>query len=106
AWREAIKQWELPDTVTGLVLKDWPPEWFRGDMKGVLTMKCRTRQLIASEYERCSRVDTVFLEEYPEAARGIKALLRAINFKHAERDELKWHRSKNGEPHERSSTSP
>lgn len=52
AWRKAIQQWEEADTSTGYVLKDWPVEWYTGDMRLKTGAKRSNRKLIAEEYER------------------------------------------------------
>ena len=48
-----------------------------------------------------NRNDVLFLADYPQAAKGIRALLDAIYDKREERGELIRRRSKNGTPEER-----
>ncbi|KAH9948145.1 hypothetical protein B0H21DRAFT_848678 [Amylocystis lapponica] len=101
AWHEAVKQWEEADITSGYALKDWPIEWYTGEMKNVTATKRTQRKVITAEYERMNRDDEEFIREYPEANQGIKALLAAINKKRMERNELIQRRSKNGTPNER-----
>ena len=52
AWRRAIVQWEEVDPVTGLALKDWPSEWYRGDQRLKVGSLRSQRQIIFEEFER------------------------------------------------------
>ena len=56
--------------------------------------------LLYNDY-RFDRDDQRFLDEYPEALLGIRALLNAIYTKMAERGDLVRRKSKNGTPEER-----
>ena len=51
AWRRALKQWIEVDPHTGLALKDWPSEWYRGLMKDKTASLRSQRQVIFEEYE-------------------------------------------------------
>ncbi|TFK49186.1 hypothetical protein OE88DRAFT_1810043 [Heliocybe sulcata] len=102
AWREAIRQWEEPNPVTGCpALKDWPKDWYSGSMRLITGAKRGQRQLIANEYNRFSRDDRVFLEAYPVATAGIKHLISAITKARQARQEAAVRRSKYGTPEER-----
>jgi hypothetical protein len=52
AWRRAVKQWEEVDPAMGCALKDWPLEWYTGDMRTITGSKRSQRQTIFNEYER------------------------------------------------------
>lgn len=49
-----VKQWEEGDPSQGLItpLKDWPVEWYTGNMRLVTGTKRSNRKLIAEEYKR------------------------------------------------------
>jgi len=50
-WCDVIQQWEVGDA--GMVaLKDWPKEWYQGDMKKFTGSLYSQRKKIAREYER------------------------------------------------------
>lgn len=55
AWRRAVVQWEEGDPSRGLdiALKNWPREWYTGDMREVTAAKRGQRELIAKEYQQC-----------------------------------------------------
>jgi hypothetical protein len=55
AWKRAILQWEEGDLSRGLnvALKDWPKDWYTGDMKDFTSAKRGQRELVAKEYQRC-----------------------------------------------------
>ncbi|KII93126.1 hypothetical protein PLICRDRAFT_70704, partial [Plicaturopsis crispa FD-325 SS-3] len=78
AWREAVKQWEEPDSTTNLALKDWPVEYYTGDLRGIYGAKRTSRKTVAEEYERLNRDDNAFIAAYPEANKGFDRLVRAI----------------------------
>jgi hypothetical protein len=119
AWRDAVHQWNDPDPSTGKALKDWPQEWYTGMMKDVTGSKRAQRKYIALEYERwvvasqalgmigmltahrfgCD--DEAFLTVFPEAKKGIAALLKAIQRQRFERGEATPRASKNGAPSNR-----
>ncbi|GBE88122.1 hypothetical protein SCP_1203520 [Sparassis crispa] len=105
AWREAVKQWEEVDPTTGYALKDWPQEWYTGVNRVSFAQKRTDRRMVALEYERLGHDDSQFLQEYPEAEKGMKVLLHAIRLKLLQRGELVQRRSKNGSPQERETTS-
>ncbi|KAG6843139.1 hypothetical protein H0H87_007534, partial [Tephrocybe sp. NHM501043] len=79
-WKNAIEQWERGEPEHGLYipLKDWPLEWYTGDMQTFTGSKHHDRQLVALAYERGNRDDTAFLEAYPEAAKSIQLLLKRL----------------------------
>ena len=56
---------------------------------------------MSSNNYRLDRDDQRFLNEYPEAPLGIRALLNAIYTKMEERGDLVRRKSKNGTPEER-----
>ena len=56
---------------------------------------------MSSNNYRFDRDDQRFLDEYPEALLGIRALLNAIYTKMEERGDLVRRKSKNGTPEER-----
>ena len=61
AWREALRQWNQPLLEHGnRPLKDWPEEWYKGDMRKITGSKRSMRQLIAMEYERCVLFSSYF----------------------------------------------
>lgn len=105
SWRDIIKHWTEGDPTVGLhtPLRDWPPDWTRGNNR-VFATKYQQRSLIAVEFiERsvwplippalddvpssspalsCPRFqsdESRFLAAYPEAKQGHCALLRAID---------------------------
>ncbi|KAF9048389.1 hypothetical protein BDP27DRAFT_1373764 [Rhodocollybia butyracea] len=49
-----VKQWEGGDPPQGLVtpLKDWPVEWYTGNMCLVTGTKCSNCKLVAEEYKQ------------------------------------------------------
>ncbi|KAF6755019.1 hypothetical protein DFP72DRAFT_812044 [Ephemerocybe angulata] len=103
AWREAVKQWE-EGGVDLVPLRDWPPAWYSGDMRTAFGTKRGDRKTVAEEYERLKRDDEAFIRLYPEAEKGFRALLTAIQTRsptHAGRRR----RSKRGHPDERDSRS-
>ena len=51
-WKAAIAQWEDQDPQTGIALKDWPSEWYKGEMRLVNGAKYGQRRDIALEYVR------------------------------------------------------
>lgn len=52
-WKKAVEQWHFGDPTTGLKpLKDWKPEEYKGCMRRQVGTKRRTRELIATEFER------------------------------------------------------
>ena len=57
--------------------------------------------LLSYNNYRLDRNDQRFLNEYPEALLGIRALLNAIYIKMEERGDLVRRKSKNGTPEER-----
>ncbi|KAF5314787.1 hypothetical protein D9611_007134 [Ephemerocybe angulata] len=102
AWREAIQQWEggRPDGM--LPLRDWPPAWYTGDMRTTFGAKRGDRKTVAEEFYRLKRDEDEFLRLYPEANKGFRALLSAIQMRsptHASRRRV----SKRGRPEERDS---
>ena len=52
AWRRAIKQWEEVDPITKLALKDWPEEWYTGEMCEVTGSKRGQRERVFKEFAR------------------------------------------------------
>ncbi|KAG6381565.1 hypothetical protein JVT61DRAFT_158 [Boletus reticuloceps] len=90
SWRDIVKHWTDGDPALGLhtPLKDWPPEWTRGNNR-LFAAKHQQRSLIALEFteseltlashHRFQSDEARFLAAYPEAAHGHCALLRAIN---------------------------
>ena len=52
AWRRAIKQWEEVDPITKLALKDWPEEWYTGEMREVTGSKRGQRERVFKEFVR------------------------------------------------------
>ncbi|KAG6811000.1 hypothetical protein H0H87_010655 [Tephrocybe sp. NHM501043] len=99
-WKNAIEQWERGEPERGLYipLKDWPLEWYTGDMRTFTGSKRRDRQLVALAYERANRDDTAFLEAYPEAAKSIRLLLKRLR---DDKQFAKPRKSKRGTPTER-----
>jgi len=52
AWREAVKQWNESDPISGLpALKDWPHAWYSKQNKTAFASKRMQRQRIAEAYE-------------------------------------------------------
>ena len=49
-WEQAIAQWFESDPKTGIALKDWPEEWYKGPMQSKTGSKRSHRALIAEEY--------------------------------------------------------
>ncbi|KAJ3525976.1 hypothetical protein NM688_g8320 [Phlebia brevispora] len=79
AWHEAVRQWTHIDPSTGRALKDWPKEWYRGEMCLFNGMKYQNRQMVAEEYfNRFNKNDATFIAAYPEAEIGWAALIEAI----------------------------
>ena len=66
----------------------------------LLIVKYMSNLLSYNNY-RLDRNDQRFLNEYPEALLGIRALLNAIYIKMEERGDLVRRKSKNGTPEER-----
>jgi hypothetical protein len=53
AWKDAIKQWEEDDPVTGSkALRDWPEAWYTGTQRVLFATKRMQRSIIAAEYDR------------------------------------------------------
>ncbi|KAF8527497.1 hypothetical protein BU17DRAFT_81680 [Hysterangium stoloniferum] len=80
-WKQIIRDWECADPPRGhyIPLKDWDPEWLRGENRTMFGVKYRQRKLVAIEYiDRCQRDETVFLTKWPAAREGPKRLLKAI----------------------------
>jgi hypothetical protein len=50
AWQVAVEQWETIDPLTGYALKDWPEDWYKGEMTNVFGSKWCQRELIATEF--------------------------------------------------------
>ncbi|GLB40803.1 hypothetical protein LshimejAT787_0900180 [Lyophyllum shimeji] len=99
AWKEAIKQWEEGDATIGLkALKEWPEEWYTGNMRTFTGSKRRDRQLVALAYEKVGCNESAFLADYPEARKNMRTLLEAIR---RDRDIAKRRKSRNGTPEER-----
>ncbi|KAJ7604103.1 hypothetical protein DFH06DRAFT_1255244 [Mycena polygramma] len=81
AWRQAVDQWEVGDSKTGLMpLKDWPVEYYTGAMRLVTGTLYSNRKLIAMEYRRLGSDDRVFKDHYPEHTK-ITKLMTAIRAK-------------------------
>ncbi|KAF5320260.1 hypothetical protein D9611_011257 [Ephemerocybe angulata] len=102
AWREAIQQWEGGGPDGMLPLRDWPPAWYTGDMRTTFGAKRGDRKTVAEEFYRLKRDEDEFLRLYPEANKGFRALLSAIQMRsptHASRRRV----SKRGRPEERDS---
>ena len=51
-WEQAIAQWFEIDPRTGVALKDWPEEWYKGSMRRKTGSKRSHRALVAEEYKR------------------------------------------------------
>ncbi|KAF8516972.1 hypothetical protein BU17DRAFT_67252 [Hysterangium stoloniferum] len=76
-----IRNWECADPPRGhyIPLKDWDPEWLRGENRTMFGVKYCQRKLVTIEYiDRCQRDETVFLTKWPAAREGPKRLLKAI----------------------------
>lgn len=81
-WRRAVDQWEQPNPKNGLpALRDWPESWYKGEMSQYTATLRLGRERIASEYNRLSRDDAMFVETYPEANGSLSSLLKAIQKK-------------------------
>lgn len=52
AWKKAIHQWEDGGIGLTVPLKDWPSEWYTGDMRKITGAKRAQRQIIYDEYIR------------------------------------------------------
>ncbi|KAF5335536.1 hypothetical protein D9611_012166 [Ephemerocybe angulata] len=78
AWREAIQQWEGGGADNILPLRDWPPAWYTGDMRTTFGSKRGDRKTVAEEFYRLNRDEEMFIQLYPEAGKGFRALLTAI----------------------------
>ena len=117
AWLEAVRQWEEGDPESGIKpLKDWEPADYQGTMRTKVAAKRQLRELIATEYHRCVITDASgwvgtdfsppfssfqsipedFEAAYPQARRGIKALVEEIR-----RRNNRQRNSRNGTPEER-----
>ncbi|KAF8506350.1 hypothetical protein BU17DRAFT_71311 [Hysterangium stoloniferum] len=80
-WKQIIHDWECADPPCGhyIPLKDWDPEWLRGENRIMFGVKYHQRKLVAIEYiDRCQRDEMVFLTKWPAAREGPKRLLKAI----------------------------
>ncbi|KAG2084446.1 uncharacterized protein F5147DRAFT_841905 [Suillus discolor] len=106
AWRAAVKQWEDPAaSIGGKALKDWPEEWYTGDMRTINGVKRKIRKVITIKFYRLHGDDGVFLEKYPEANREAEPLFDAIQRGREARGEITGRTSKNGQPEVRASAS-
>ncbi|KAF8511911.1 hypothetical protein BU17DRAFT_69456 [Hysterangium stoloniferum] len=71
-------------------LKDWDPEWLRGENRTTFGVKYHQRKLVVMEYiKRCQQDDTVFLTKCPAAHEGPKKLLEAITDDLKDREVIK-----------------
>lgn len=52
AWKDVIFQWETGGKGLTIPLKDWPSEWYTGDMRKITGAKRAQRQIIYEEYVR------------------------------------------------------
>lgn len=50
AWRLAVEQWEKVNSDTDRALKDWPDEWYKGDMGPFNGAKYGQRRMVALEF--------------------------------------------------------
>ncbi|KAG5640357.1 hypothetical protein DXG03_009090 [Asterophora parasitica] len=98
AWKRAAIQWIEGDPSRGLhvPLKDWPLDWYTGEMRPFNGTKRSHRELIGKEYIRLGEDDEAFKAEYPEYPK-LSLLLQAIRTNLGR----KQRRSKNGTPAER-----
>ncbi|KAF7799005.1 hypothetical protein EIP86_010235 [Pleurotus ostreatoroseus] len=88
AWRQAVDQWDQVDPDTNYALKDWPKEWYTGEMGTYTGAKYDQRRMVALEFiDKYDRDEDVFLEEYPEANNGFAQLVDAIRRKQIARNE-------------------
>lgn len=118
AWLEAVQQWEDGEPESGIKpLKDWEPANYQGVMRTKVAAKRQLRELFATEYHRCvitnlragweltfsphfssfHSIPEDFEAAYPQARRGIKALVEEIR-----RRNNRQRKSRNGTPEERS----
>ena len=94
--REGCRDLQGPSTRRGKILH----KSIFGVSVCLLFVKSVPNRLLYNNY-RCDRDDRHFLNEYPEALLGIRALLNAIYTKMEERGDLVRRKSKNGTPEER-----
>ncbi|KAF9056963.1 hypothetical protein BDP27DRAFT_1433134 [Rhodocollybia butyracea] len=94
-----VKQWEEGDPSQGLVtpLKDWPVEWYTGNMRLVTGTKRSNRKLVAEEYERLGQSNDAFKAAYPGIYNNLTKLYAAIRARNPGRSR----KSKNGSREER-----
>ncbi|KAF8523168.1 hypothetical protein BU17DRAFT_64060 [Hysterangium stoloniferum] len=91
-WKQIIHDWESADPSHGhyVPLKDWDPEWLRGENRTTFGVKYHQRKLVVMEYiKRCQQDDTVFLTKCPAAHEGPKKLLEAITDDLKDREVIK-----------------
>ncbi|KAF8523185.1 hypothetical protein BU17DRAFT_64076 [Hysterangium stoloniferum] len=77
-WKQIIHDWESADPSRGhyVPLKDWDPEWLRGENRTTFGVKCQ-------------QDDTVFLTKWPATHEGPKKLLEAITDDLKDREVIK-----------------
>ncbi|KAF8514460.1 hypothetical protein BU17DRAFT_68392 [Hysterangium stoloniferum] len=85
-WKQIIHDWESADPSRGhyVPLKDWDPEWLRGENRTTFGVKCQ-------------QDDTVFLTKWPAAHEGPKKLLEAITDDLKDREVIKSRKSHKGQ---------
>jgi hypothetical protein len=119
AWKKAIKDWNESSSTNPYPLKDWPKEWYTGKNRTRFGQAYFNRRLIVTEYERyislddfyivispdrtnrCSLDDGEFLRKWPQANKGLSALLAAINEQRTKGNLRKSRTSKYGCPEDR-----
>ncbi|KAF6743250.1 hypothetical protein DFP72DRAFT_828379 [Ephemerocybe angulata] len=102
AWREAVRQWE-EGAENLLPLCDWPPAWYSGGMRTVFRTKRGDRKTgLSSSHFPAHRDEDTFLRLYPEASKGFRALLTAIQAR-SPTHVCRHRTSKHGSPEERDS---
>ncbi|TCD65482.1 hypothetical protein EIP91_002566 [Steccherinum ochraceum] len=101
-FRTAMKQWYEVDERTNLALKDWPKEWYTGEMRKVTGSLYGQRRMVAEEYERYGKEEGKFLEALPQAKKGWSGVLDAVRAARRARGDGSAERvSKRGRPEDR-----
>ncbi|KAF7791972.1 hypothetical protein EIP86_002999 [Pleurotus ostreatoroseus] len=95
AFKELIRQWNEIDPNTGYALKDWPVEWYTGDMRLFNGTKYSDRREVALEFIKKYDCDkAAFAAAYPEVEQGFTALLHAVRKAQIARGERQGRRSR------------
>ncbi|KAF7793056.1 hypothetical protein EIP86_004161 [Pleurotus ostreatoroseus] len=95
AFKALMRQWDEVDPNTGYALKDWPEDWYTGDMRLFNGTKYSDRREVALEFiKKYERDEAAFAADYPEIKQGFTALLHAVRKAQIARGERQGRRSR------------